>query len=113
MHPTLQAKASYSFDFYSLEALVTELYGQNINILDLVFEPNNDSYEQYDVDGDSELHDIEDPEIVAEWIQTGSMPYRDDYRGMPQKALDVRHILHRLHAEGHIPTGSYVMRISW
>jgi hypothetical protein len=113
MHPTLKAQSSYSFDYSDLEKLISELYGQNIDILDLLFEPNNDSYEEYEVDGDSELYDIGDPEIVAEWIQTGAMPYRDDYRGMPLKALDVRHILHRLHAEGHIPTGKYIMRISW
>jgi hypothetical protein len=120
MQSELKTETVEVFNYRVLEELIKELYSQEIHILqDLISEHRigQYTYHEYDVTSDEDygylLGDIDDPMIAEEWIQTGQMPYRDDYEGFPRKALQVEHILYRLHKEGHIPTGKYLMTVHW
>lgn len=123
---SLEAVTTHVFSSYKLEKLVVELYGQDIDIInDMIAWENrhNGSYRKWTVNGESELDEIGDNEIVKVWTETGQLTDIDksnDPEWNPEwtkygTAGDVRveHILHRLFKEGHIPAGEYLMTVSW
>jgi hypothetical protein len=91
------------FNYNDLERLVYDTYGVEINVLDMVFEPSQRTYEMYEVDDKyGLLHTVGDDEIVEHWIETGSL-----------NNVQVEHVLYRLLKDGHIQEGKYLMTIWW
>jgi hypothetical protein len=115
--PQLEMETANVFWHGDLEALVREVYNQNISVLDLVFEPHNGSYYEYTVNGESELQDIGDDIIVQRWIDDGGTVFDvsdvSEFDWTNEYELGVRHILHRLYKDGIIPAGKYLMKVWW
>jgi hypothetical protein len=128
LHPTLEAKQAIVFDYSKLERLIKELYNQDIRILDTIPDERigHYTYHHFDVDGDTELDIIGDAEVVKVWTETGNLTgidmtndpeWPDDdaiaWWEPTDGAVEVKHILHRLFKEGHIPAGTYYMLVDW
>lgn len=115
---SLKTEDAKVFWYADLEKLVKEVYDQEIRILDLLFEVSNDSYREYTVDGEYGLLDtVGDNIIVQKWIEQGGTKF--DVSNVPEfdwtdeAQLDVNHILYRLHIDGIIPEGKYIMTVWW
>jgi hypothetical protein len=120
----LKTEQMYAFKFQDLEKLVKELYDQEIHILqDMVFEERigHYTYHTFTVNGDEPLDMIGDDEIVKVWTETGRLTgidmtndpeWCDGWQYYDGK-VEVKHILYRLHKEGHIPSGEYIMLVDW
>ena len=117
MHPRLKAEQCTVIWYADLQVTVKEVYGQDINVLDMVFEPNNGSNYSFTVDGDTELDTVGDLEIVEKWISTGStrvdMSDVEEYDWNDFAEVDVNHVLHRLFRDGHISAGKYTITCWW
>lgn len=116
----LSATLVQAFEYRSLEKLVKELYDQDIRILDTIpFERiGHYTYHEFDVNGESELDTVGDPEIVQKWIETGEITGLDmddveEFDWAYSGSVEVKHILHRLFKDGHIPAGDYIMLVDW
>ncbi len=116
MHPTLKAKTATVFEYSDLEKFVKEVYGVEVKILtDLIsFERvGHYTYHHFSISEEyGALEDIDDDEILARWIETGTYEVIkgtfEDYT-----ELDTRHIMHRLFLDGHIEAGEYYMLVDW
>lgn len=120
MHPSLDAQTVTVIWYLDLEKTIEELYGQNIDILDTIpFEIlGQNTFHDFVVDGDTELDLIGDDVIVAKWIETGRFKSLDisgeDETGWKTAGnVEIKHMLHRLFNEGHIPSGKYIVTIAW
>jgi hypothetical protein len=119
----LNGKHAYVFTYTELERLVKELYGKEIHILhDGRFIPyerlGHYTYHHWTVDGESELMQVGDDEIVQKWIETGEMDCLDmddvpEYDWADTADVQLEHIMNRLFLEGHIPAGEYYMLVDW
>jgi hypothetical protein len=114
----LNSETAEVFWYKDLEDLIKEVYDQDIRILDLVFEPSQDSYYSYDVNGESELIDIGDDVIVQKWIENPGQTTFDvsdvpEFDWTDTAHLDVNHILHRLYTDKIITAGKYLMTVWW
>jgi hypothetical protein len=95
----------------------TEYNWPSYEVADEYDYPHNGSYYEFDVDGESELLDIGDDRIVAEWIRTGETSgldlgeFADEW--VQTGTVGVRHVLHRLFKEGKIHAGKYMMEYNW
>jgi hypothetical protein len=121
MHPTLKAETDVTVIWYQdLADAVEQLYGQKIDLLDTVpFELlGQNTFHDFVVDGTTELDIVGDPEIVGKWIETGQITNIDvsdvdeiDWKDTAD--VEMKHILHRLFKEGHIPAGKYIITVVW
>lgn len=118
----MTTKLKYStkkvFWYSDLEKLVKQVYNEDIRLLDLLFEPSQNSYYEYTINGNSELTTVGDDAIVQKWIDNPGQTVFDvsdvteiDWTNTVQ--LDVNHILYRLYIDDIIPSGEYVMTVWW
>lgn len=103
--------------FGNLETLVQNVYGVKISVAEMLDYPNQDTYITFTVDGESELDAVADKRIVSEWAATGKLAGLDlgefatEYYQYGE--VSVRHVLHRLYIDGHIPAGEWLLTIWW
>jgi hypothetical protein len=123
----LKTVATYVFEYIDLEKLVKEVYGHEIHILRderfIDYERlGHFTYHEWTVDGASELQVMVDDIIVQKWIETGNLDHLDMTDvvledGSPywstETDVGLRHIMHRLFIDGHIPAGKYLMKVDW
>jgi hypothetical protein len=118
----LDGDVRYVFEYAELEKVVKEVYGKDIRILDERYIPfeliGHYTYHEWTVNGEDELIDICDDDIVRKWIETGEMDNLDmsdipEYDWKDTADVGLEHIMHRLFIEGHIPAGKYVMLVDW
>jgi hypothetical protein len=115
----LKTEMMHVFMYTELEKLLKELYGIDIDLFDLMDNEqiNHYTYQEFTVDGDSELLIVGDDAIVRKWVETGELRYLD-MSDVPEywddtASVGVEHIMHRLFIEGHIPAGKYLMQVDW
>jgi hypothetical protein len=115
----LNTVMTHVFECRDLERAVKDVYGIDIDILNGDFIPDERighyTYNEWTVDGETELDLIGDDLIVAKWIETGQMTNLEIDHEFWQNPVSVglEHILHRLFIEGHIPAGNYLMTVDW
>lgn len=107
------------FMYSDLEKFLKDQYGIEISIFDIIPKEliGHYTYHEFTVDGESELDTVGDDEIVFKWISTGKLRNLDmsDVEGYWSDTadVDVRHILHRMFANGQIEAGKYLMQVDW
>ena len=103
-----------------LERAMKEIYNIDVELSVMLDNPGQNTYFTYNVDGESEFEDIDDESMYNEWLETGEMdslgPYVISYANQSHKyfgEIGVRHLLHRLFMDDHIPSGKYLMTVWW
>ena len=114
-----KTEQKHVFMYSKLEKFLKEEYGIEVSILDMIPEEliGHYTYHEFTVDGESELDTIGDDAIVFKWIMTGQLRNLDmsdveDYWN-DTADVEVKHILHRMFANGQIEAGKYVMQVDW
>jgi hypothetical protein len=114
-------KNAYVFEYRDLEKLIKQLYGREIDILGSYITRErlgHYTYHHWTVDGESELLEVGDDEIVQKWITTGQMTDLDmadvpEHDWSATADVELWHMMNRLFLEGHIPAGEYYMLVDW
>lgn len=109
------------FSYQDLEEAVKDIYGIEIDILnDMIPDElvGHYTYHEFTINGESELDCVGDDVIVAKWIETGETKSIDmsdvpEFDWRDDADLEVKHVLHRMYKEGHIPAGKYLMQVDW
>lgn len=120
----LKSYSATVFTYQNLQKLVKELYNQEIDILNDMIDwerRNHYTYHTFTVNGEEPLDLVGDDEIVKVWTETGQLteidlsndPEWSNDWDLGDGRVEVKHILYRLHKEGHIPAGEYVMLVDW
>jgi len=92
-----RSEMTHYVDFGDLESFIKETYGFTYNIA-AAEECGNDTSLTYHIDGVLDLfeHSLFEQMLAGEWL-----PYK------------TRLILNKLHQDGHIPAGNYLMTVDW
>lgn len=115
-----ETEQKHVFMYSKLEKFLKDEYGIEVKILEDMIPDNlvgHYTYHEFTVDGESELDTVGDDEIVFKWILTGQLKNLDmtdveDYWA-DTADVEVKHILHRMFANGQIESGKYLMQVDW
>lgn len=105
--------------YQDLQEFIKEIYDIQVDLLDTVPQEllGQNTFHDFVVNGNSELDTIGDDVIVEKWIITGQIKALDmsdvEHYWSAYADVEIRHFLHRLHAEGYIPAGKYMITVYW